>query len=317
MKELSSINYGSYAVQSFEYVDWDVLLNLKSISPFRKDEMFTGISSYFGKLNIFNLTRQNFLSYLNFYSSISAEYGVMYSAYQDICKIINDKLINEAGDKKEIEEIYQKIICLHFEKVCEIRYLKNIYLTFFKNYVYFKDFSVGYSFYFQKQGEKTKYYANSVGTNYTIKQDTPFMNCVEFDTAESLENNFRLYPFIPLDVDYVNPKLNLAIFGNDSWIVPVQFAFPYRNEKKPNYYYSINSFNVVKSIEELKNSMLNIDVEISIDYYYFNGRLFPASDNKINGKLSLNKQSSSNNVMVGVPLFNSGPEWVEKPLRSF
>lgn len=316
MNELSSINYGSYAVQSFEFVDWNVLLKLKKISSSKEDSPFTGISSYFGKLNVFNLTRQNFLAYLNFYSSISPEYSYMYEEYKKICYLINSMLIAEVRDNKEIEKKYEQIIKRHFDEVTKlpIKELKSIYLTFFKNYIYFKDFSIGYSFYFQKVGETTKYYANIVGANYSIKPETPSMNCVEFDTSEDLKSNFRLFPFIPLNVDYKNPKLNLAIFGNNKWVVPVKFAFPYKNEKKPNYYYSVNSFNIVKSIEDLNKGIFSIEVDVSVDSYYFNGKLYPASDNEMKGKLSLFQRKSTKEVMVGVPLFNSGMEWIEKPL---
>lgn len=318
MNELSNINYGSYAVQSFEFVDWDVLLKLKKTSALKEDSPFTGISSYFGKLNVFNLTRQNFLAYLNFYSSISPEYSYMYEEYKKICYLINSILIAEVRDDKEIEKKYEKIIKRHFEEITKspIKELRNIYLTFFKNYLYFKNFSTGYSFYFQKEGETTKYYANIVGANYTIKPETPSMNCVEFDTFENLKSNFRLFPFIPLNVNYENPELNLAIFGSNTWIVPVQFAFPYKNDKKPNYYYSINKLNVAKTIKELDKGILSIEVEVSVNSYYFNGKLYPASDNNIKGNLSLFQQNSTKEVMVGVPLFNSGMEWIEKPLQN-
>lgn len=323
----TDIDYGNFAVQGFEYKTYEFLFDFKKTNT-ESEQSFNGISSYFGKISIFNLTRQNFLAYLHFYSSYNKAYKDFFDEYKAICMRLDGeiaKYLDDVEDMKGIDKVYVNLIKWHYEEVEKVVFedsperlfcLSDLYLTFFNNYIYFKKYSIGYSFHFETEGKD--YYANMVRTSYPLRPDTPRLNCVEFDKVQSLKDNFRLYPFIPLDVNPQEPEIKLAIFGNNKWVSPIEFAFPYHNEKKPKYLYSVNSFDVRKSIKDLTKAKITVDVEASVNYYYFNGMLFPASasEQKIKGKLVLIRQNADvgDQLMVGVPLFNSGPEWVEKPL---
>lgn len=327
MENQETIELAQYAIQNVNSTSWEALLNLNRPIPnstaIEEDEQttYTGISSYLGKLNIFILTRQNFLKYLNFFEGYSKDYQQMYDEYLRICNIINTLLIDYMAQKdndfKDVEQKYQLFVERNFDEICRSpqRGLKNVYLTFFRHYEYFKNFSKGYSFFFQDIRGGTRYYGNVVGAAYPILPETPSLLSIEFDQAESLENNFRLYPLISLEVDPDRPELSLAVFGNKQWVSPVQFIFPYRNDQKPNYKFSLNSINIVKSVQDLNRlSIENLEVKMKVESYYFNGKLYPASDTSKDCYLTLYCETSNKKVMRGVPLFNSGAEWIEKPL---
>lgn len=329
MENQETIELSQYAIQNVNSTSWEVLLNLNRPIPnssAQEDEeqttTYTGISSYLGKLNIFILTRQNFLKYLNFFEGYSKDYQQMYDEYLRISDITNTLLIDymsqKNNDLRDIEEKYQLFIERNFDEICRSsqKNLKNVYLTFFRHYEYFKNFNKGYTFFFQDTKGGTRYYGNVIGTSYPILPETPSLLSIEFDQAESLENNFRLYPLIPLEVDPERPEITLAVFGNTQWVSPARFIFPYRNDQKPNYKFSLNSISVVKSIHDLNRiSIENLEVKMKIESYYFNGKLYPASDPTKDCYLTLYCETSSKKVMRGVPLFNSGAEWIEKPIN--
>lgn len=321
MNNIPNEDYGTYVVQSFEYKDWATVLNLNR--PIANNETFTGTSSYFAKLNVFLITRQNFLEYLHFFASYDDSYQQMHGEYQRICIMVSDLAseevkritVKEPEKYKEIKEIYEKVIQRNYSEIksSTIIPLKDVYITFFKNYKYFRDFRIGYSFYMQP--ELKKYYANVVGSTYPINPTTESLYCVELDTNQSIENNFRLYPLIPTNINIDEPKLELAIFGNGKWVSPIQFAFPYHNTQKPNYKYTVNSITISLSIAELNKPIIELkEQNMKVVSYYVNSRLYPASDvPEVKVFLRLIREITPNEQMRGVPLFNSGIEWIEKP----
>ncbi|WP_337045126.1 hypothetical protein [Emticicia sp. 17c] len=316
MEKLKTSPYDTYVVKGFQYKNWETVLNLSKPSI---TEDFTGTSSYLAKLNIYMITRQQFLSYLKFFSSYSITYQQMHDEYYDFCLELNSSITNylDKGEYKDIINRYNTLIKSFYGlvKKSSIPSLEKLYKTFFKNYEYFKNFRIGYSCIFKDKKDGPAYYANTVGSKYPIITSTPGLFCVEFNEYKSLVDNFRLYPFIPLDVNPDNPVLKLAIFGNEKWVSPVQFMFPYRNSEKPNYKFSVNSFEISKSIKDLNIKVIeDMPIEIKVDYYYFNGRLYPASSEKTSGFLTIYQQTATKETMRGIPLFDFGPEWVAQPM---
>lgn len=305
---------GPYGVKGYLTISWKDLIGLEEPKkPVSDSEPFSGISSFLSKMNIYFFTRNYFLQYLQFYSSYDDTYKQLYFSYVKILENTKKKIddVYISTDMKDIEAKYIDMIqygIIEIKNDMNAKYLYPIYLTFFKNIEYFKEFANGYSFYFDG-----KYYANTIGNKYTILGEVDKWNYVEFDTDENVMNNFRLYPFIPLDVNPDKPILKLAIFGNNKWIYPVEFIFPYTNPNKPNYLYSVNSIEISKSIEELKSASLEFEVNMEYKYYYFNKNLYKASDNPVTKKIKLSWVNSNNKQsMVGVPLFVAGDEWINK-----
>lgn len=303
---------GPYGVKGYLTISWQELIGLEEPKdPTPDSEPFSGVSSFLSKINIYFSTRNYFLQYLQFYSSYDKTYEQLYFSYAEILKKTKKKIdeVYKLSDMKEIEARYLDMIQYGITEIKDninAKYLHPIYLTFFKNVQYFKEFANGYSFCFDEE-----YYANTIGNKYTLLGEVNEWNCVEFDKDENVTNNFRLYPFIPLDVNPNKPILKLAIFGNNLWISPVEFILPYSNPNKPNYLYSVNSIEISKSIEELKSASLEFDVSMEYKYYYFNKKLYKASDNPITKKIKLYWVNNPE-PMVGVSLFVAGDEWIDK-----
>lgn len=323
MKHSSDLefDYGTgYGIQNFQYATWESVLELDTSIP--SSESFTGISSIFAKMNIFLLTRQSFLQYLNFFSSYDATYKQMAGEYLKICNQIANwmkEAVPDPDSKKEppsytdIDAKYKEIIVNSYGllKASKITAFIPIYLTFFKNYEYFRNYIVGYTFYVQLPEHSKGVYANIVGSKYVIDPTTPGLNCVELSDVEKIENNLRLYPLIPLDVNLEEPELELAIFGNNKWVAPIQCALPYNNPNKSIYKYSVNSIKIRSSIVDLDKPQLELDVEMSFQYFYYKKTLYPASGESLKVKVYIFQQHQDPNIaMIGVPLFNTGPEWI-------
>lgn len=308
MSNTTNSQHGEYTVKGYQTVTWEKLLNLKEPPmPSPSGVPLTGIGSFLSKLNIYFYTRNYFLQYLQFYSSYNGTYEQMYNVYKTISMNTGQAIDTVCGleDMKGIENEYENIIrgSINAIKGSKVKQLYPIYLTFFKNIEYFKDFANGYSFCFDG-----KYYANVLGSHFNILMNS---DCVEFDEVKDKQQNFRLYPFIPLDVNPNAPVLELAIFGNNKWLSPIEFVLPYDNPDKPNYKYSVNSIKISKSIKELDCPELELVVEMEYKSYYWNQKLFPATDSPVKKKMYLSWVVKPKE-MVGVPLFVTDMEWIDK-----